>query len=134
MYGFRFVELTLQSLDFGWEIDALIWIECLYAETPDQLSIISKQLFERVSEDYQDVMPKRERFKQIFSNEYLNALQVKFAYGVTCHKAQGGQWKKVFVDMGMMPDAVIDNNYYRWLYTALTRATERVFLVNYRPA
>jgi len=61
----------------------------------------------------------------------LNALQVKFAYAVTCHKAQGGQWKTVFVDAGMMPDAIVDRNYYRWLYTALTRATDRVFLVNY---
>ena len=131
MYDFRFVDLTLRSLDFGWEIDARIWLESLQSESPQHTAQLSRTLFDRVSEDYVDIKNKRERYKQIFENEYLNALQVKFAYAVTCHKAQGGQWKTIFVDAGMMPDAIIDRNYYRWLYTALTRATEQVFLVNY---
>jgi exodeoxyribonuclease-5 len=131
MYGFRFVDLTLRSLDFDWEIDARVWLESLQSESPAQAAELSRKLFEVVAEDYADIKNKRERYKQMFENEYLNALQVKFAYAVTCHKAQGGQWKKVFIDMGMMPDAEIDRNYYRWLYTALTRATESVFLVNY---
>jgi len=131
MYDFRFVDLSLRSLDFGWEIDARIWLESLQSESPQHTAQLSRTLFERVSEDYIDITNKRERYKQIFENEYLNALQVKFAYAVTCHKAQGGQWKTVFIDAGMMPDAIIDRNYYRWLYTALTRATDRVFLVNY---
>jgi len=131
MYGFRFVDLTLRSLDFDWEIDARVWLESLQSESPAQAAELSRKLFEAVAEDYADIKNKRERYKQMFENEYLNALQVKFAYAVTCHKAQGGQWKKVFIDMGMMPDAEIDRNYYRWLYTALTRATESVFLVNY---
>ncbi|MDD4490655.1 MAG: AAA family ATPase [Paludibacter sp.] len=133
MYGFRFVDLTLRSLDFDWEIDARVWLESLQSESPAQAAELSRKLFEAVSEDYADIKNKRERFKQMFENEYLNALQVKFAYAVTCHKAQGGQWKKVFIDMGLMPDAEIDRNYYRWLYTALTRATDAVFLVNYLP-
>lgn len=132
MYGFRFVDLSLHSLDFNWEIDARVWLDILQSESPAQAAAMSKRLFELVSEDYADVRNKRERMKRIFENEYLNALQVKFAYSVTCHKAQGGQWKKVFIDMGMMPDMTIDRNYYRWLYTALTRASESVFLVNYR--
>ena len=131
MYGFRFVDLTLRSLDFDWEIDARVWLESLQSESPAQAAELSRKLFEAVAEDYANIKNKRERYKQMFENEYLNALQVKFAYAVTCHKAQGGQWKKVFIDMGMMPDAEIDRNYYRWLYTALTRATESVFLVNY---
>jgi exodeoxyribonuclease-5 len=131
MYGFRFVDLTLKSLDFNWEIDARIWLDCLQSENPAQTSELNKKLFAAVEEDYADITIKRERYKQMFENEYLNALQVKFAYAVTCHKAQGGQWKKVFVDMGMSPDTLIDRSYYRWLYTALTRATENVFLVNY---
>lgn len=132
MYGFRFVDMTVRSLDFEWEIDARIWLDSLQSENPQQMAKLGQQLFDLVAEDYQHISNKRDRMKQIFDNEYLNALQVKFAYAVTCHKAQGGQWKRVFVDMGMRPDAAIDRSYYRWLYTALTRATEQVFLVNYR--
>jgi exodeoxyribonuclease V len=131
MYGFRFVELTLESLDFGWEMDARVWIESIYSESPAQQNELSKKLFEAVAEDYADITNKRERLRQMFENPYLNALQLKFAYAVTCHKAQGGQWKKVFVDMNMRPDAEVDRNYYRWLYTALTRASDQVYLVNY---
>jgi exodeoxyribonuclease-5 len=131
MYGFRFAELSLRSLDVGWEIDALVLLESLYTETPTQMKELGQLLFERVQEDYIDIKSKRERYKQLQENEYLNALQVKFAYSVTCHKAQGGQWKKVFIDMNLMPDMLIDRNYYRWLYTALTRATETVYLINY---
>ena len=131
MYGFRFVDLTLHSLDFDWEIDARIWLDSLQSDSPAHTNELSGKLYEAVSEDYVEIKNKRERYKMIFENEYLNALQVKFAYSVTCHKAQGGQWKKVFIDMGLSPDMQIDRNYYRWLYTALTRATENVFLINY---
>ncbi len=133
MYDFRFAELTLRSLDFGWEIDAMIWLDSLQSETPKHMSDLSRTLFERVAEDYAAIKNKRERYKKIFENEYFNALQLKYAYAVTCHKAQGGQWENVFIDAGMMPDAVIDRNYYRWLYTAITRATKQVYLVNYNP-
>lgn len=132
MYDFRFADLTLRSLDFGWEIDAMIWLDSLQSETPQQMSELSRSLFERVAEDYADIGNKRERYKKIYENEYFNALQLKFAYAVTCHKAQGGQWKTVFIDAGMMPDAIIDRNYYRWIYTAVTRATDQVYLVNYK--
>lgn len=132
MYGFRFVDLTLESIDFQWEIDAKIWIESLYSDSPAHANELSQRLFKAVAEDYQDITNKRERYKQMFENEYLNALQVKFAYAVTCHKAQGGQWKKVFVDMSRRQEDEVDESYYRWLYTALTRASNQIFLINYK--
>ena len=131
IYGFRFVDLTLQSLDFDWEIDARIWIDALQSESPVQMNEMTNTLFEAVGEDYPEITNKRERFKKILENEYYNALQVKFAYAVTCHKAQGGQWKKVFIDPGQVTEDRINSDFYRWLYTALTRATETVFLVNF---
>ncbi len=131
MYDLRFAELTLRSLDAGWEIDALVLLDCLQAETPAMMNELVQTLFNKVQEDYLDIGSKRERYKKMQENEYLNALQVKFAYSLTCHKAQGGQWKKVFVDMSIYPDMQIDRNYYRWLYTALTRASETVYLINY---
>ena len=131
MYGFRFVDLTLRSLDFNWEIDARVWLDILQSESPAHTVELNRKLFDLVAEDYSNVRNKREKFKLIFENEYMNALQVKFAYAVTCHKSQGGQWKNVFIDMGIMPDMEIDRNYYRWLYTAITRSTDKIFLVNY---
>lgn len=132
MYGNSFVELSLRSVDADWEIDAMIHLDFLRSETPEQAAVVHRKLFELVQEDYMDIGSKRERYRKMQDNEFLNALQVKFAYSVTCHKAQGGQWKKVFIDMNLMPDQHIDRNYYRWLYTALTRATETVYLVNFR--
>ncbi len=133
MYGFRFVDLTLKSLDYEWEIDARIWLDSLQSESPSQMNEMSNKLFEAVSEDYPEITIKREKYKKIFENEYFNALQVKFAYAVTCHKAQGGQWKKVFIDPGQISDEQVDADFYRWFYTALTRATETVYLVNFPP-
>ena len=82
-------------------------------------------------EDYKEIPSKREKMERLRENPYFNALQVKYAYAVTCHKAQGGQWKNVFIDRGYLPADGRDENYYRWLYTALTRATEKVFLINW---
>jgi len=131
IYGFRFVDLTLRSLDYDWEIDARIWLDALQAETPTQMNEMTNQLFEAVAEDYPEITTKREKVKKILENEYYNALQVKFAYAVTCHKAQGGQWKKVFIDPGQVAEDQINSDFFRWLYTALTRSTETVFLVNF---
>jgi exodeoxyribonuclease-5 len=131
IYGFRFVDLTLRSLDYDWEIDARIWLDALNADSPAQMNEMTNKLFQSVAEDYPEITTKRGLYKKILENEYYNALQVKFAYAVTCHKAQGGQWKKVFVDPGQIAEEQINNDFYRWLYTALTRATETVFLVNF---
>lgn len=131
MYGFQFADLTLRSLDFGWEIDARIWLDGLKSENPAQMNEMTNQLFAAVAEDYPEITVRRKLVRKVLENEYFNSLQVKFAYAVTCHKAQGGQWKKVFVDHGYVPDDQINAEYYRWLYTALTRASEQVYLVNF---
>ena len=131
MYGFRFVDLTLRSLDYDWEIDARIWLDALQSESPAVMNEMTNKLFQSVAEDYPEITTKKELYRKILENEYYNALQVKFAYAVTCHKAQGGQWKKVFVDSGQITDEQLNSDFYRWLYTALTRATETVYLVNF---
>jgi len=131
MYGFRFVDLTLRSLDYNWEIDARIWIDALRAESPAIMNEMTNKLFEIVSKDYPEITTKKGLFKKILENEYYNSLQVKFAYAITCHKAQGGQWKKVFIDPGQISEDQLNSDFYRWLYTALTRASEKVYLVNF---
>ncbi len=131
MYDFRFVDLTLRSLDYDWEIDARIWLDALQAESPTAMNEMTNKLFAAVAEDYPEITNKREKVKKVLESDYYNALQVKFGYAVTCHKAQGGQWKKVFIDPGQIADDQLNSDFYRWLYTALTRATETVYLVNF---
>lgn len=131
IYDFRFVDLTLRSLDYNWEIDARIWLDALQAESPAAMNEMTNKLFQAVAEDYPEITTKKLLYKKILESEYYNALQVKFAYAVTCHKAQGGQWKKVFVDPGQIAEEQLNSDFYRWLYTALTRASETVFLVNF---
>ena len=135
MYGFRFVEASLRLVDYDWEIDALVWMDTLTTDSPEQNYEMQKQLFERIAEDYPEVKNKKERTKLIFESPYYNALQVRFAYAVTCHKAQGGQWKHVDVDSGMASEWLNELSeterleYLRWLYTAVTRATEKIYLL-----
>jgi len=131
VYGFRFVDLSLRSLDYDWEIDARVLLDGLQAESPNAMNEMTNTLFEAVAEDYPEITNRRMLVKQIMENEFFNALQVKFAYAVTCHKAQGGQWKKVFIDPGQINDEQLNTDFYRWLYTALTRASETVYLVNF---
>lgn len=131
IYGFRFADLTLKSFDFGWEIDAKIWIDSINTDSPVQQNELQQKLFDTIAEDYPEIRNKRMLIKEIYNNQYFNAMQVKFAYAVTCHKAQGGQWKKVFIDPGQVNDDRLNSDFYRWLYTALTRATESVYLVNF---
>ena len=131
IYDFRFVDLTLRSLDYDWEIDARVWLDGLQAESPNVMNEMTSKLFNAVAEDYPEITNRRMLVKQIMENEYFNSLQVKFAYAVTCHKAQGGQWKKVFIDPGQISEEQLNSDFYRWLYTALTRATETVYLVNF---
>jgi exodeoxyribonuclease-5 len=130
MYGFRFVDLTLRSLDYEWEIDARIWLDALQSDSPAAMNEMTNTLFKAVSEDFPEITTKKELYRKVLDNEYYNALQVKFAYAVTCHKAQGGQWKKVFIDPGQINEDQLNSDFYRWFYTALTRATETVYLVN----
>ena len=132
LYGFRFANVCLRFIDYeDVEFDCKIFLETLSIETASFSYDQNRQLFEAVSEDYAEIRNKRERWKKVKENSYYNALQVKFAYAITCHKAQGGQWKAVYIDHGFVNDDMLDTEFYRWLYTAFTRPTEKLFLVNF---
>lgn len=132
LYGFRFASVCLRFIDYeDVEFDCKIFLETLDIESASFSYEQNRQLFDKVSEDYADVRNKGERWKKVKENPYFNALQVKFAYALTCHKAQGGQWKTVFVDHGFVNEDMLDVEYYRWLYTAFTRPTEKLYLVNF---
>ena len=132
LYGFRFATLLLQFPDYGnYELEATVLLDTLTSEAPALTHEQQEQLFHRIEEDYQDIPLKADRMKAIRQDQFFNALQVKFAYAVTCHKAQGGQWAHVYVDQGYMTDDMLNPDYIHWLYTAFTRATEMLFLVNW---
>lgn len=131
MYGYRFVDASLHAIDYDWDIDVVLWLETLSTDSPEANYRLQQTLVSRIAEDYPEIRSKKEMWKKIMENPYYNALQVKHAYAVTCHKAQGGQWKRVFIDQGMISDEQYNVDYYRWLYTAVTRATEQVFLINF---
>lgn len=132
LYGFRFATLLLQFPDYGnYELEATVLLDTLTSEAPALTHEQQEQLFHQVEEDYQDIPLKADRMKAIRQDQFFNALQVKFAYAVTCHKAQGGQWAHVYVDQGYMTDDMLNPDYIHWLYTAFTRATEMLYLVNW---
>jgi hypothetical protein len=134
-YGFRFAEVTLQFPDYDdYELTATVLLDTLTSESPSLTREQQQQLYDRVMEDYADIPLKKDRLAKLRQDRYYNALQVKFAYAVTCHKAQGGQWAHVYVDQGYMTDDMLTPDYMHWLYTAFTRATERLFLVNWPQA
>ncbi|MBS4013189.1 MAG: AAA family ATPase [Bacteroidetes bacterium] len=133
LYGFRFADVSARMLDYPDEpeIDVMIMLDAIYADAPSLTFQQTGQLFEQVSLDYAEYASKRTRLLKVKSNPYFNALQVKFAYSLTCHKAQGGQWKNVFVEMGYIHDNNPDIEYLRWLYTAFTRATDNLYLIGF---
>ena len=132
LYGFRFATLLLQFPDYGnYELEATVLLDTLTSEAPALTHEQQEQLFHQIEEDYQDVPLKADLMKAIRQDQFYNALQVKFAYAVTCHKAQGGQWAHVYVDQGYMTDDMLTPDYIHWLYTAFTRATEMLYLVNW---
>ena len=131
MYDFRFADVELYFPDYEVEMDAKILLDVLQSESASLNSEDSNKLFLSVQEDYMDIRNKKERLKKMREDPYQNALQVKFAYSVTCHKAQGGQWKNVFIDKGYVTEEMVDMEYLRWLYTAVTRASERLYLINW---
>jgi exodeoxyribonuclease-5 len=131
LYGFNFRNLTLYFSDYSYEIDVTILEESLTCVTPAELQELNAKLFKSVEEDYAHIKSKRERYKKMREDKYLNALQVKLAYAITCHKAQGGQWKHIYVDMGRIQKDEIDSSFMRWLYTAVTRASEKLYLVQF---
>lgn len=135
LYGFRFADVTLTFPDHNdFELEVNLLLDTLHSDSPALPKADNDRLFYAVLEDYADIPMKRDRMKKMKADPYYNALQVKYAYAVTCHKAQGGQWKNVFLDQGYMTDEFLTPDYFRWLYTAFTRATGTLYLVNYPEA
>jgi exodeoxyribonuclease-5 len=133
IYGFRFADVTIRLADYPDEptLDVKILLETLMADAPSLPEAEQKRLFSSVMEDYNDIPQRTARLEKVRANPYYNALQVKFAYALTCHKTQGGQWLNVFIDQGYIKDNEIDMEYLRWLYTAFTRAIQKVYLINF---
>ena len=131
MYGMRFAEMTLWFRDSELEIDAKVMLDTLMMSTPSLSPEKSRELYFAVLADHPGIKSKRKQYEAVRDDPYYNALQIKFAYAVTCHKSQGGQWERVFIDQGMLNRQEPTIDYLRWFYTALTRATDRVYLVNF---
>ena len=132
LYGLRFAEVTMQFPDYDdFELTANVILDTLTTEAPALTREQQQHLYESVLEDYAYITRKDERMKKVKTDAFYNALQIKFAYAVTCHKAQGGHWAHVYVDQGYMTDDMVSQDYIHWLYTAFTRATEKLYLVNW---
>jgi len=133
LYGFRFATLRLQLInDFDSEpFDAKVILDTLHTNAPAMTVEQNKELYVAVLEDYTDITDKKELNEALRIDPYLNALQIKFSYAITCHKSQGGQWRAVFIDQGYLTDELINAEFIRWLYTAITRATDEVYLINF---
>lgn len=132
VYGFRFADVWLQFPDYDrYELQATVVLDSLNTEAPALTQAQNERLFQEVMADYADISLKRERLKKMRQDKLLNAIQVKYAYAITCHKAQGGQWAHVYLDQGYMTDDMLTPDYVHWLYTAFTRATEHLYLVNW---
>ena len=132
LYGFRFADVLLSFPDYGdWELEATVLLDTLHSDYPSLSRDENDRLFNTVLEDYADIPHKADRMKKMKADPHYNALQVKYAYAVTCHKAQGGQWQHIYLDQGYLVEDMLTPDYFRWLYTAFTRATERLYLVNW---
>jgi ATP-dependent exoDNAse (exonuclease V) alpha subunit len=133
IYGFRFADVQLEFIDYAEDpvIDCKVLLDALYSDAPALQSIDQKRFYLEVMKDYEHIPNRRDKLKELKLNPYYNALQIKFAYAVTCHKAQGGQWEAVFVDQGYLTDEMVNTDFLRWFYTACTRATNELFLVNF---
>lgn len=132
LYGFHFADATLRFPDYDdFELDTILLTDTLQSDAPALTQEQSTALFKAIEEDYADIPRKADRMKAIREDEYFNALQIKYAYAVTCHKAQGGQWSHVYIDQGYMTDDMLTPDYIHWLYTAITRGKEKVYMVNW---
>ena len=131
-YGFRFADLVVKFLDYNdIEVDVKIILDSLFVERAALSQDENKDLYQKISAEY-DIKNKRKLYAELKKNPFFNALQVKFGYAITCHKAQGGQWDAVFIDQSFFYDDMINTEYYRWLYTAFTRASKKLILVNFK--
>ena len=135
-YGFRFADARIKIKDYSGdpELEVKLLLDCIHTETPSLNQADYKRLYHEISAEYEHLRDRRKIRAKVLKDPYFNALQVKFAYAVTCHKAQGGQWPAVFVDQGYLNDEMLNKELYRWLYTAITRSTKHLFLVNFLPA
>lgn len=130
VYGFRFADVTVRFQDYDLEMDVKILLDTLQTDSPALPKELNDKLFYTILEDYSDISTKAGKMKKMKVDPHYNVLQVKYAYAVTCHKAQGGQWMNVFLDIGYITEEMLGEDFYRWLYTAITRATHRLYLVN----
>jgi exodeoxyribonuclease V len=132
-YGLRFAEITAVFPDYGdLEMDLKVMLDTLMLDAPSLPMEKSRQFYQDVTADYHHLESKKKQLEAIRTDPFYNALQVKFSYAVTCHKAQGGQWETVFLDQGWMDEKETpDHDFLRWLYTAITRATKKLYLVNF---
>lgn len=135
LYGFRFANVTVDFPDYPeeLELETKVILDSIMIDSPSLSRTKLKELYQAVSEDYSDEKIKRKRLEKVFKDPYFNALQVKFSYAVTCHKSQGGQWPVVFIDQGYLTEEMLGYEHNRWLYTAMTRASEQLYLVNFNP-
>lgn len=133
LYGFHFADVQLEFTDYAEDpvLDCKIMLDTLYSDAPALLPNDQKRFYQEVMKDYDHIPNKRAKWNELKQNPYYNALQIKFAYAVTCHKAQGGQWDAVFVDQGYLTEEMVNTDFLRWFYTACTRASKELFLVNF---
>ncbi len=131
LYGFKFADVSISLIDYDLELDVKILLDAISSETAAMSAEDNKRLFYAVMEDYAELRSKKKKIKKVKENKFFNALQVKFAYAITCHKAQGGQWQVVFLDQGYITEEMINKEYLRWMYTAFTRASGKIYLVNF---
>ncbi|WP_437919618.1 ATP-dependent DNA helicase [Sphingobacterium sp. LRF_L2] len=134
-HGFRFADISLEFIDDD-ELDPIlcrVLLDSIHVDAPNLPYDQQQRLYESIAQDYIDIPQKKDRLEAIKKDPYYNALQIKFAYAITCHKAQGGQWPCVFVDQGYLNDDMLNTEFLRWLYTSITRATQQLFLVNFNP-
>ena len=136
LYGFEFVHVIVNFVDYAdlGDVELIMHTEILTSDGPSMNRDRMKDLFFEVERDYAHIREKKKRYEKILDDPYFNALQVKYAYAVTCHKSQGGQWSEVYIDQGYISQEMMGTDYYRWLYTALTRATNKAYLVNFSDA
>jgi len=130
LYGFRFCDVLVKHPDYDIEIELKILLDTLESDATSLSKEKNAELFYKILEDYADISSKNERFKRMKKDPYYNAVQVKYGYAITCHKAQGGEWDNVFLDIGYVSDEYLGENFLRWLYTAITRASKNLFFIN----
>jgi exodeoxyribonuclease-5 len=131
-YGFRFADMELRFTDYNYEVESKVLLDVLHLDSPSLPPERQRELFNTILAEYMSIKSRKKQIEAVRNDKYFNALQIKFSYAVTCHKAQGGQWERVFIDQGMFNSQETSIDYLRWLYTAITRATDKLYLVNFK--